>query len=331
MNKQKTKTIVSGIQPSGILHIGNYLGAIQYFTELQENTEAYYFIADLHALTVPQKPENLRQNVLATAAGYIAAGLDSQKSTLFVQSSVPVHTELSWILSTFTPLSFLREMHQFKEKSKKQGKDVNTGLFAYPVLQAADILLYDADEVPIGEDQRQHLELTRTLARKFNRRYETEILTVPKMKIPETGAKIQNLQEPEKKMSKSDPDKTFIGLFEEPDSIRSKIKSAVTDSHSELKQADQSPGIHNLVNIYALFAGISQEEIVEQFGGSSYAEFKDTLADLLIEKLTPLRERYNQLLANPDELLETLESGNQAANEKADAKIKQIKKAVGLI
>lgn len=328
--KQNPPRALSGIQPSGVLHIGNYLGAIKQIVELQKNTEAFYFIADLHALTVRLRPQLLKKQTLMTAAAYLAAGIDPNKAALFVQSQVPAHTELAWILQTLTPLSALRQMHQFKEKSKKQGKEVNAGLFAYPVLQAADILLYDAQIVPIGEDQRQHLELTRSLARRFNRCYG-KTLTVPKAQIPKTGAKIQNLQNPTQKMSKSDPAKTYIGLFEKPDSIREKIKAAVTDSYAEIKRADQSPGIRNLINIYALFAGISQKATVEQFGGFSYAQFKDALAKLLIEKLSPLRERYNQLLQNPDELYQTIDQGSKKANRVANKKIERIKKTIGLL
>jgi tryptophanyl-tRNA synthetase len=331
MTPVSRQRVVSGIQPTGLMHIGNFLGAIKQFVKLQEKAEPFYFIADLHALTITQNPEVLRKNSLNIAATFLAAGLNPQKAVLFVQSQVPAHSELAWILQTLAPLSRLKEMHQFKEKSRKMGlKAVNVGLFTYPVLQAADILLYEADLVPIGEDQKQHLELTRLLARRFNRHYG-KIFKCPRLLVPKHGAKIKSLQDPVKKMAKSDPAKTYIGLFDSPLQIREKIMAAVTDSHKEIKSPNQSPGIENLVNIYALFSESTPQDVAQKFQGKGYLIFKKALAGLLIKKLTPIKERYQNLIKDPGQIRAALDRGNQKARQISEKKLIQVKKAVGLL
>lgn len=325
------KRVFSGIQPTGLLHLGNYLGAIRQFVKLQEEAECFYSIVDLHAITLPQEPKILGKNILDTAASYLALGLDPQKCTIFVQSQVPAHTELAWILSTLTPLSWLYEMHQYKEKVKKKKQAFNAGLLSYPILMAADILLYDTDIVPIGEDQKQHLELTRDLARRFNRRFG-EIFKVPKGLISEFGARIMSLQNPREKMSKSGSCSGYIGLFEKPEVIEEKIKRAVTDSGKKIKYApDQKPAISNLLTIYHLLTEKKIPDIEKEFADQGYEAFKKALSKAVIEKLKPFQTKKRRLNQNLDYVAKVLEKSRKKATQVAEEKMSQVKKALGLL
>jgi tryptophanyl-tRNA synthetase len=288
--------IVSGIQPTGELHIGNYLGALRHWVSLQSEGECYFMVADLHAITTPQNLKELRERTVDTATLLLAVGIDPERSAFFLQSRVPQHAELAWVLNCFTSMGELRRMAQFKDKTVRGGESAATaGLFAYPVLQAADVLLYQADCVPIGDDQKQHLELTRTLAQRFNARY-SEVFKVPEPLIAPEGARIMDLHEPRKKMSKST--KFPIGvirLTDSPDVVRSKIAAATTDSGREIRSSAEKPGISNLITIYSLVVGSSREQTESTFSGKTYADFKTALADQLVETLRPFRERYEQL------------------------------------
>jgi tryptophanyl-tRNA synthetase len=288
--------IVSGIQPTGELHVGNYLGALRHWVALQSKAECFFMVADLHAITTPQDPAKLRERIVNTAALLLAIGIDPARSVFLIQSRVPQHTELAWVLNCFTSMGELRRMAQFKDKTVGGGESAATaGLFAYPVLQAADILLYQADRVPIGDDQRQHLELTRTLAQRFNARHPGTF-HVPEPLIAAQGARIMDLRDPRKKMSKSAKSPGgLIRLIDSPDAIRLKISSATTDSGREVRSSADKPGISNLIAIYALVNGVSPEHIESTFSGKTYANFKAALADNLVEYLRPFRERYEQL------------------------------------
>ncbi len=322
--------VVSGVQPSGKIHIGNYLGAIKQFVELQDKYEAFFFIADLHALTWQQEPEKLKQQTLNLAALYLACGLDPKKTTLFVQSHVPAHAELGWILSTMTPLGELYRMTQFKEKSEKH--EVLAGFLNYPTLMAADILLYQANFVPVGEDQLQHLELTRTLARKFNSRYG-KTFKEPKALLQKEGAKIMGLDDPSKKMSKSDQrPANYVGLLDAPDEIRRKIKSAVTDSEHEIKyQPEAKPAISNLLAIYSLMTEKSFSELEKKYVGKSYSGFKADLAEVLVTKLLPIQEKYRELADNKVKLLKILSAGAKTAQKTAEKTLSEVKEKIGLL
>ncbi|MBI2450424.1 MAG: tryptophan--tRNA ligase, partial [Candidatus Nealsonbacteria bacterium] len=304
--------ILSGIQPTGSIHIGAYLGAIQQWTELQRMGECIFFIADLHALTVPQDPKIFSKKVLETAVELLASGLDPEKCLIFMQSQVKEHTELAWILSTLTPVGELERMTQYKEKSKQFKANLNAGLLNYPILQAADILLYQADSIPVGKDQVQHLELTKTIARKFNQKYG-ETLKVPEALTLPIGAKIMALTDPKKKMSKSQPE-TCLYIFDEPEVIKKKIMSAVTDLGKTIKyDPEKKPGISNLLTIFSLFSGESIKEIEKRFKEKGYADFKKHLADLLILKMEPFRRKKNEYLTREVYVKEILEQGRKKA------------------
>ncbi|WP_102028038.1 tryptophan--tRNA ligase [Salirhabdus sp. Marseille-P4669] len=323
------KTIFSGIQPSGALTIGNYLGAITQFVELQNDYHCYFCIVDEHAITVPQDRLKLRENIRSLAAVYLAAGIDPKKSTLFIQSEVSAHAELGWMLQCVAHIGELERMTQFKDKS--HGKDgVTAGLLTYPPLMAADILLYGTDVVPVGDDQKQHIELTRDLAQRFNRKYN-DIFTIPEHRIPEVGARIMSLQNPTKKMSKSDDnEKASIFLLDEPKKIEKKIKSAVTDSEGTIQyDAENRPGISNLINIYSSFSGKKVDEIVQQYEGKGYGEFKQDLADIVVQALKPIQERYYELIES-DTLDEVLDEGQEKAHQQAQKMLRKAKKAMGL-
>ncbi|SHG23167.1 tryptophan--tRNA ligase [Ornithinibacillus halophilus] len=323
------QTIFSGIQPSGTLTLGNYLGALRQFVELQEDYNCYFCVVDEHAITVPQDRLELRNNIRSLSALYLASGIDPKKSTLFIQSEVPAHTQLGWILQSISYMGELERMTQFKDKS--EGKDaVSSALFTYPSLMAADILLYNANLVPVGDDQKQHLELTRDLAQRFNHRFN-DIFTIPEIRIPEVGARIMSLQEPTKKMSKSDEnEKGFISMLDTPKKIEKKIKSAVTDSDGIVKyDKENKPGVSNLLTIYASCTGESIETIEKRYEGKGYGEFKQGVADAVIEVLQPIQERYNELIASP-ELDEILDEGAEKASFVANKTIRKAKKAVGL-
>lgn len=325
------KIVFSGVQPSGSLTIGNYIGALRNFVELQDEYECYYCIVDLHAITIPQIPKNLRAHTLDVLSLYMAVGMDPQKSTLFIQSHVPAHAELSWILNTITSMGQLNRMTQFKEKAKKSDDNVNAGLFAYPVLMAADILLYQSDFVPVGDDQKQHLELARDLAERFNGRY-SDTFVVPEPLIKEFGARIMSLQDPESKMSKSDKDENaFVLMLDSRDAISRKIKRAVTDSIGVVSYTDEQPGVKNLLNIYSVMAGKSIERIVDDYEGKGYGIFKEDLTEVVIETLTPIQERYNEYRSNKDFLEKVYKEGAEKAEVTAFKTLRKVYKKVGFI
>ncbi len=323
------KTIFSGIQPSGTLTIGNYLGAMRHFVPLQDNHQCYFCIVDEHAITVPQDRLKLRQNIRSLAALYLASGIDPDKATLFIQSEVPAHTQLSWILQSISYIGELERMTQFKDKST--GKDaVSAGLLTYPPLMAADILLYNTDLVPVGEDQKQHLELTRNLAQRFNNKHN-DIFTLPEISIPEVGARIMSLQEPTKKMSKSDVnEKGFISMLDDPKKIEKKVKSAVTDSEGIVKyDKENKPGVSNLLTIYSSCTGESIKTLEEKYSGKGYGAFKQGVAEAVIGVLQPIQEKYNALI-DSEELDDILDNGAAKAAITANKTLAKAKKAVGL-
>lgn len=324
------KIIFSGIQPSGSLTLGNYLGALRNFSQLQDEYNCLYCIVDLHAITVRQEPKELRKNTLDVLALYLAAGIDPDKSIIFIQSHVPQHAELGWCLNTITPLGQLQRMTQFKDKSQKQ-VEVDAGLLNYPTLMAADILLYQADYVPVGIDQKQHLELTRDLAQKFNSRY-SDTFVIPEIMVPKIGAKIMSLQEPEYKMSKSSKDtNSFILLLDSEDKTRKKIKRAVTDSIGIVNYSDDQPGIKNLINIYSAFTGKSPEDIVELYKGKGYGEFKDDVAEIVVEGLRPVRERFKEIREDKDYLEKVYRDGAEKAQKLAIKTLRKVHKKMGFI
>lgn len=324
------KRVFSGIQPSGDLHIGNYLGALKRWVDSQKEYDNIFCIVDLHAITVPQDPKVLKSKIRELAGLYIAAGIDPEKSIMFVQSDVSAHPELAWILNCFTPIGWMNRMTQFKEKSEDKKEQVSVGLFDYPVLMAADIILYDTDEVPVGEDQKQHVEITRDIAQRFNSVYG-ETFKLPNPVIPKVGARIMGLDDPTKKMSKSNPASGHaVHLLDSPDRIRETIMRATTDSLSEIKFDENRPGIYNLLEIYQPFSGKSREEIEASFAGKGYAEFKKELADLVIEGLKSLQDKYQKLVADPSYLDNVLKTGAQKAKEIADKKLTEAKQKVGL-
>lgn len=323
------KTIFSGIQPSGSLTLGNYLGAMKHFVELQEENHCYFCVVDEHAITVPQDRLQLRDNIKSLAALYIASGINPDKSVLFIQSEVPAHTQLGWMLQTISYIGELERMTQFKDKSRGE-EAVSAGLLTYPPLMAADILLYNADIVPVGEDQKQHLELTRDLAQRFNRRFN-DIFTIPEISIPQVGARIMSLQEPTKKMSKSDDNqKASIFMLDTEKQIEKKIKSAVTDSEGIVKfDKENKPGISNLLTIHASCTGDSVESLELKYEGKNYGEFKQDTAEAVIQTLRPIQERY-QTLIESEELDNLLDQGAEKANTTANKMMRKAKKAMGL-
>jgi len=322
--------VFSGIQPTGQKHLGNYLGAVRQYVKYQEQAEGIYCIVDLHAITVSYEPKELRERLYDTTALLVAAGLDPDRCTLFRQSDVQAHAELCWLLTAVTAHGDLNRMHQFKDKSEKQRELVSAGLFLYPVLQAADVLAYAADEVPVGEDQRQHLELCRDIAERFNTRFG-ETLKVPKHRIPEVGAKIMDLQVPESKMSTSSSSEAgTIIILDTEKQTEKKIKSAVTDSGSEIKVAADKPGISNLIEIYAAVKGISHKEVEQTFAEARYGDFKQAVADAVNTELQPLRERYSDLRANQSELESILAAGAEKASKIAQPVVTAVKSAMGV-
>lgn len=326
------KIIFSGIKPSGDIHIGQYFGAIKQWIKRQDDGRNYFCIVDLHAITVLQDPERLKERTRQIAAMYIACGISPERSVIFVQSQNPNHAELAWILNCFTPMNWAERMIQFKEKALKQKEIVSIGLFDYPVLMAADILLYDAAEVPVGEDQKQHVELARDIARSFNSRFKKEAFVEPKAKLEEAGARIMDLQDPTKKMSKSaESDSGIIFMLDNPDSIREKIKKAVTDSGSEVKfDPENKPAISNLLEIYSLVSGKSFENLEKEYTGRGYGDFKKDLAENVVEFLKPIQSRYNEIINDRDYLDKILREGLEKAREVSGKKIKEVKEAVGL-
>lgn len=325
------KIIFSGAQPSGKLTLGNYLGAIKNWKELQEDYNCYYSVVDLHAITVPQEAKNLRANTMQLLAQYMASGLDPEKNTIFIQSHVSCHTELMWILNTMTYMGELSRMTQFKDKSQKSEANLNAGLFTYPVLMAADILLYQTDLVPVGEDQKQHLELARDLANRFNNRY-SPTFKVPEPYIPKAGARVMSLQEPTKKMSKSDENENgYILLVDDADTIRRKIKRSVTDSVGVVRYSDEQPGIKNLLDIYSKLDNKPIEDVVAMYEGKGYGDFKNDVAEVIVETLKPIKDQYEYLLSNKDYLEDIYAKGAQKAEYQARKTLRKVYKKVGLI
>lgn len=322
--------IFSGIQPTGALHIGNYLGAIKQFLELQKDNDCVFCIVDLHAMTIPYDPKVMQKNVLDAAACYLASGLDPEKAILFVQSKVPEHTELAWILNTVVSLGDLMRMTQYKDKSKQFKQEAGAGLLNYPILMAADILLYKTQLVPVGKDQEQHVELARTIARKFNQKFG-QTFVEPKVKLAKEGAKIMSLTDPKKKMSKSIP-QGCLYLFDEPEIIKKKIMSAVTDMGKQIKYDPiKKPGISNLLTIYSLFSGKSIKDLEKKFKGQGYAKFKAKLADLLIKELEPLRKKRKELLSRQVYIKEILDQGEKKAKTIAQETMAEVRKKTGLV
>ena len=311
---QERQRVFSGIQPSGTSHLGTYLGALKNWISLQDGYESYFCIVDLHAITVPQDPKVLRHNVREMAAIFLAVSLDPERSVIFRQSRVSEHTELAWLLNCIARVGELSRMTQFKDKTQRGGTEgASVGLYDYPVLQAADILLYNAHLVPVGEDQRQHLELTRTLARRFNGLYG-ETFVVPEPMILKTGARVMALDDPTSKMSKSSPTPAgYVALLDEPDVIRRKIRRAKTDSGTEVVASPEKPAITNLLGIYAGLTGRAVPEIEEQYRGKGYGDFKKDLAEVVVDVLSPIRERTLELMDDPRELDEVLEAGAEKA------------------
>ncbi len=332
MSENKKQRIFSGVQPSGNLTIGNYLGALKHFPELQDAYECLYCVVDLHTLTVRQDPVLLRERSYAVLALYIACGLDPEKTVLFLQSQVAAHAELSWILGCYTYMGELNRMTQFKDKSAKHADNINAGLYTYPVLMAADILLYQAKYVPIGQDQKQHLELARDVSIRFNKIYG-DIFTVPEPLISKQGAKVMSLQEPDKKMSKSDSNaNNYVLIIEQPDSIIKKFKKAVTDSGSEIRyDPENKPGISNLLTIYATVKNVSVAQAEQEFAGARYGDFKIAVGTAVAELLAPVREEYERLMGDKAYLEGILRKNGVKAREIAEITKKEVYNKVGLI
>ncbi|MGD9569409.1 MAG: tryptophan--tRNA ligase [Sedimentibacter sp.] len=329
---ENKKVIFSGMQPSGSLTLGNYLGALKNWVQLQNEYDCYYCVVDMHAITVPKEPKELRKNTFELLASYIAGGIDPEQSTLFIQSHVSAHAELGWILNCMTYFGELGRMTQFKDKSKKLDSNaITAGLFTYPVLMVADILLYQADLVPVGEDQRQHLEITRDIAQRFNNRF-SETFKVPDAFIAKEGAKIMSLQEPLSKMSKSDSnDNAYIILTDDADTIRRKLKRAVTDSEGVVRYTDDQPGVKNLINIYSKISGKTTDEIVASYEGKGYAQFKDDVAEVIIGEFKPIQEKIDYLLKNKDYLEQIYIHGAEKAEAVARKTLRKVQKKVGFI
>jgi tryptophanyl-tRNA synthetase len=325
--------VLSGIQPTaGSFHLGNHLGALRQWVRLQEDTEAFYCVVDLHAITVAQDPAELRRNTLVSAAQLLALGVDPQRSTLFVQSHVPEHLQLSWVLECLTGFGEASRMTQFKDKSQREGTSgTSVGLFTYPVLQAADILVYQADQVPVGEDQRQHLELTRDLAIRFNGRFGATF-TVPGTLIPEGAARVMDLQSPNKKMSKSLPPAGCVFLLDDPKVTAKKIRSAVTDTGREVvADAENKPGVTNLLTIHSALSGTSVADLEQNFAGRGYGDLKKELAEVVVDFVTPVRERTQELLDDPAELERILAQGAARAREVAARTVADAYDKVGFL
>lgn len=327
----KKKVALSLVQPSGDLTIGNYLGAIQNFVKLQDEFRCFFAVADLHAITVRQVPADLRRRSKEVLAYYIACGLDPEKVTLFIQSQVHEHAELAWVLNSMTYLGELSRMTQFKDKAKKNEDNLNGALFTYPVLMAADILLYQADFVPVGEDQKQHLELTRDVAERFNNKY-SPTFTVPEPYIQKSSARIMSLKDPSKKMSKSDEDvNSYILIKDDPETIRRKISRAVTDSEANFAYREEQPGLMNLINIYCAYTGMKAQEVEAQFKDTSYADFKTALAEIIVDHMDPIRVRFNEIMEDKDYLPEIYKAGAQSAQRTARRTLSKVYRKVGFV
>ena len=331
LTNENKKIIFSGIQPSGDLTLGNYLGALKNWVTLQDNYDCYFCIVDLHAITVQQTPANLRRRTLELLSIYIASGISPEKNTIFIQSHVPAHAECSWLLTCNTYMGELARMTQYKDKSKKYGESIGVGLFNYPSLMAADILLYNADLVPVGKDQTQHLELTRDLATRFNSNY-SDTFKLPEGYIPKAGAKIMDLQDPTKKMSKSsDNPNSFILMMDPADVIRKKISRAVTDSLGIINYTDDQPGVKNLLNILSAIKGISPEELVKSYINKGYADLKSDVAETIIAELTPIQEKVKELLKDKTYLESIYRAGAEKASYVANKTLRKMQKKIGMI
>ena len=323
--------IFSGIQPTGSKHLGNYVGAITQYVAGQDRGEAIYCIVDLHAITVPYDPAELRRSLYDLTALLVAAGLDTERCILFRQSDVVEHTELTWMLASVTALGELNRMHQFRDKSAAQRELVSSGLLFYPVLQAADVLTYRAHEVPVGEDQREHVELMRDVARRFNQRFGEEVLVEPEIRVPTVGARIMDLQQPERKMSTTGGTaQGTVLVLDEPRTVVKKIRSAVTDSGTDVVRAPDKPGVSNLIDILAAVRGIAPEEVERQFDGGGYGAFKAAVADAVVDYLAPVRERYGALRADEAELERVLARGADKARGIATATMADVRRVMGL-
>lgn len=322
------KRIFSGIQPTGLVHIGNYLGAIKNWVKLQNEYDSIFCIVDLHALTNPEAANQMQKKIFDLVTTLLAAGLNPQKCLIFVQSHVPEHTELTWLLNTITPIGELERMTQFKEKAKQFRQNINMGLFDYPVLMTADILLYKTDLVPVGEDQRQHVELARTIARKFNQRYG-QIFIEPGCLIQKSGARIMSLTDPTQKMAKSIP-QSYLAMTDSPAQIGQKIKKAVTDSGKEIEHTPKKPAIANLMTIYQCFSGLSFEAIEKKYKNNGYAQFKDDLAKIVIKGLKPFQTKKKALEKKPAYVKKILQDGAKKARPMAQKTIQQVKQKMGL-
>lgn len=330
MNEKKT--ILSGIQPSASsITLGNYLGAVKNWATLQEEYNCMYAMMDMHTITVRQTPAELRRNTISLLAQYIACGIDETKNLMFIQSHVPAHAELAWILSCYTQMGELMRMTQFKDKSAKHKDNINAGLFTYPVLMAADILLYQADLVPVGADQKQHLEITRDIASRFNSIYG-DVFTIPEAYIGKESARIMSLQTPTAKMSKSDPNPNgCIFILDDIDTIVRKIKRAVTDSEAEVKYAEGKDGVNNLINIYCCVTGKTVDEVTNEFLGKGYGDFKACVAEATAEAIRPIHEKYNDLMKNKDYLESVYKKGDEIANAMSRRTLNKVKKKVGFV
>lgn len=329
------KRVLSGVQPTGNLHIGNYLGAIRNWVEMQSDYDNFFCVVDLHAITVPHERTCLADNTYSIAALYLACGIDLNYSTIFVQSHVKAHTELTWLLNCVTPLNWLERMIQFKEKAVKQGENVSVGLLDYPVLMAADILLYDADQVPVGEDQKQHLELTRDIAIRVNDKFGSEdnpVLKVPEPMIKKEGARVMSLTDGTKKMSKSDPSEfSRINLLDSPDEIKKKIKKCKTDAIMGLSFSSDRPECNNLLGLYGILSGKSREEVSSECADMGWGKFKPLLTDTIIETLQPIQTKYAEIMADKAYLDSVLRDGREKAESVADVTLKRVKDAFGYL
>ncbi len=324
------KIVYSGIQPSGSLTLGNYIGALSNFGQLQDEYSCLYCIVDNHAITAYQEPKNLRKNTLDVLALYLAAGLDPEKSIIYIQSHVPEHVELMWCLNTITSLGQLQRMTQFKDKAQRT-KEVEAGLLNYPILMAADILLYNASYVPVGEDQRQHIEFTRDLAQRFNSRYSNTFV-IPEIMAPKVGARIMSLQDPEKKMSKSDPDpNSYVLILDSEKDTEKKIKRAVTDSLGIIKYSDEQKGLKNLIDIYSVFTKKTPDEIVKEFEGKGYGEFKGAVAEVVNDGMRPIRERFNEIRNDKAYLESVYRDGADKARSIAYKTMSKVHRKMGFI
>ncbi len=330
---EEKKVLLSGIQPSGDLHLGNYLGAIKNWAELSDRFECYWFMADLHTITVRQEPAELRRRTLTQIAAYIACGLDPEKNTIFIQSHVPAHAELGWVLACYTMFGELSRMTQFKDKSAKHADNINAGLFAYPCLMAADILLYQPDYVPVGEDQKQHVEICRDVAQRFNHVYG-DVFRAPEPYIPKVGARVMSLNQPETKMSKSIPE-GCVFLMEKPEDIRRKFKRAITDSDTGENcvrfAPEEKPGVSNLISIYSAVTGKSVSQVEAEFAGQGYGSFKSAVCDAVVETLRPIREETGRILADKAYLESVYRQGAERASRVAVKTLRKVYKKVGFV